>query len=123
MLANRRVVVTGLGLVTCLGLEVEENWGKLLNGVSGIERPTLADTINAPIQAVGEVRAQDWKRIQAAFREDSLEEGERRTLFALWAARSALQDAKLLDGRGEMKRDSSIIFDLVGNAKRSTKNP
>jgi len=104
MVGNRKVVVTGLGLVTCLGLEVEENWGKLLKGVSGIGRPTLADTRNAPIQAVGEVKARDWQRIQAAFREDSMVEGERRTLFALWAAQSALQDAKPLDGRGDPYR-------------------
>ena len=33
---RRRVVITGLGMATSLGLDVEESWQKALNGVSGI---------------------------------------------------------------------------------------
>ena len=68
MVSDRRVVVTGLGLVTCLGLELEENWKNLLEGVSGIGRPTLFDSKAATIQAVGEVNAYDWQKIQETFR-------------------------------------------------------
>lgn len=114
MVSDRRVVITGLGLVTCLGLEVEENWNKLLEGVSGIGRPTLVDTKAATIQAVGEVSAYDYQRIQEAFRKDSLEEGERRTLFALWAARSALQDAAALDVDSDRYRHGVILAAGLG---------
>ncbi|UCE63971.1 MAG: beta-ketoacyl-[acyl-carrier-protein] synthase family protein [Nitrospirota bacterium] len=114
MVSDRRVVVTGLGLVTCLGLELEENWKKLVEGVSGIGRPTLVDSKAATIQAVGEVNAYDWQRIQETFREDSLAEGERRTLFALWAARSALQDAQALDGDSNRYRHGVILAAGLG---------
>jgi 3-oxoacyl-[acyl-carrier-protein] synthase II len=93
MVDKRRVVVTGLGMVTSLGLDVEESWQKALNGISGIRKLTLPDTEKSPVQAVGEVTENDWNRIQNEFKDDAIKEGERRILFALWAARSALKDA------------------------------
>lgn len=92
---RRRVVVTGLGLVTPLGLTVEGNWAKLLSGTSGIRRVTLPGADQSPIQAVGEVPLGDWKTIQHTLSDRAKLEGERRTVFALWAARQALMDAAL----------------------------
>jgi len=94
-LAKRRVVVTGLGVVTPLGLELEENWRKALAGVSAIGRLTLAGTERFPIQAVGAVSDECWQKIQCAFSKEAAAEGERRTLFALWAAQCAMNDAGL----------------------------
>ncbi len=95
MSGNRRVVVTGLGLVTPLGLDVEGNWDKLLSGTSGIRRVTLSGADQSSVQAVGEVAAGDWETIQHTLGDRAKSEGERRTLFALWAARQALTDAAL----------------------------
>jgi 3-oxoacyl-[acyl-carrier-protein] synthase II len=92
---NRKVVVTGLGLVTPLGLEVEGNWAKILNGVSGIRRPSLPASARSPVQAVGEVGPDDWQAIQQSCGDLAKSEGERRTLFALWAATEAWKDAGL----------------------------
>jgi 3-oxoacyl-[acyl-carrier-protein] synthase II len=36
--ANRRVVITGMGLVTPLGLSVKENWTNLLAGKSSVKK-------------------------------------------------------------------------------------
>ncbi|MBI5379493.1 MAG: hypothetical protein HZA23_04985, partial [Nitrospirae bacterium] len=91
----RRVVVTGLGVVTSLGLDLEENWTKALAGTSGITAPSAAESAHAPVPAVGAVADADWKRIANAFPEEAEREGERRTLFALCAAQSALRDAGL----------------------------
>ncbi len=95
---QRRVVVTGLGLATSLGLTLDENWQSVLAGRSGIRRLARGDAGASPIQAVGEVVAADWTKIQQAFTKEAGTEGERRTLFALWAAGSALRDAALPDG-------------------------
>ncbi len=51
-----RVVVTGLGLLTPLGLSVEENWEALMEGRSGIGRLTRFSSDNLPSQLCGEVR-------------------------------------------------------------------
>ncbi|MBI5055163.1 MAG: beta-ketoacyl-[acyl-carrier-protein] synthase family protein [Nitrospirae bacterium] len=93
---KRRVVITGLGMATSLGLDVEENWQKALAGVSGISKLTYPHAEKSPVQAAGAVKEADWNKIQAEFQEDAKTEGERRTLFALWAAKEALKDAGLL---------------------------
>jgi 3-oxoacyl-[acyl-carrier-protein] synthase II len=96
MKKKRKVVVTGLGLATSLGLDVEENWRKLLAGKSGIKKLALPGAEKSPVQAVGAVSEDDWIVIRKAFGEDAEREGERRTLFALWAVRAALKDAGLV---------------------------
>jgi len=97
MSAPPRVVVTGLGLATALGLSVAENWDKARRGESGIRSlPDPADALS-PIQAAGAVTAADRERIAQAFPEAAAAE-ERRTAFALWAASAALHDAGLTGG-------------------------
>lgn len=97
MILKRKVVITGLGLATSLGLDVEQSWQKALKGISGIRKLSLPDSEKSPVQAVGEINGEDWDTIQSEFEEDSVNEGERRTLFALWAARSAMYDSGLVD--------------------------
>lgn len=91
----KRVVVTGLGVVTSLGLEVQENWDKAIAGVSGIQKLSFPNTASSPVQAVGQVQSWHWRTILDRFPEEARNEKERRTLFALYASRSALDDARL----------------------------
>jgi 3-oxoacyl-[acyl-carrier-protein] synthase II len=114
MIAKRRVVVTGLGLATPLGLHIEENWRKLLAGISGIKKPTLPESENSPIQAVGEIREEDWDTIRREFPDISLLEGERRTMFALWAAKSALSDAGLEKDAVDRERFGVVLAAGLG---------
>ena len=55
----RRVVVTGLGLVTPLGADVETTWANLLAGKSGIGPITHFDASNQKCQIAGEVKPAD----------------------------------------------------------------
>lgn len=55
----RRVVVTGVGLVTSLGIGVEENWKKLIAGKSGISRIDRFDTSYLPCKVAGEIKFGD----------------------------------------------------------------
>jgi 3-oxoacyl-[acyl-carrier-protein] synthase II len=112
--ANRKVVVTGLGLATALGLEVEENWSKALAGVSGISRIGLQNAEKSPVQAAGQISAKDWGRICREFPVEVESEGERRTLFALWAAKKALKDAELEPARGDRFRFGVAIGSGLG---------
>jgi 3-oxoacyl-[acyl-carrier-protein] synthase II len=90
---KRKVVVTGLGMATSLGLDVETSWQKALAGTTGIKKISYPETSKSAIQAVGEVSGKDWEQIQSKFKGEAAAEGERRTLFALWAAGAALEDA------------------------------
>jgi 3-oxoacyl-[acyl-carrier-protein] synthase II len=115
MINNRKVVVTGLGMATALGLDVEECWQKALDGVSGIRKLSYPYSEKSPVRAVGEVTEGDWEKIQEEFQDDAEKEGERRTLFALFSAQSALADAGLVTTESRVKSQYS-------NSKLETPN-
>ena len=52
---TRRVVITGMGLLTPLGLGLKANWDKLTAGVSGISKITAFDVTDYPSQIAGQV--------------------------------------------------------------------
>ena len=55
-MARRRVVITGLGLVSPVGNTVEEAWQNILAGRSGIAHVTKFDTSTFPVKIAGEVK-------------------------------------------------------------------
>jgi 3-oxoacyl-[acyl-carrier-protein] synthase II len=55
-MSKRRVVVTGLGLITPVGIGVEESWANIINGQSGIGKITKFDCATFPSQVAGEVK-------------------------------------------------------------------
>ena len=59
MSMRRRAVITGLGLVTPLGLDVPTTWAGLLRGESGIGYISLFDASTFPVRIAGEVKGFD----------------------------------------------------------------
>ena len=55
-MSKRRVVVTGLGLITPVGIGVKESWANIINGQSGIGKITKFDCTTFPSQIAGEVK-------------------------------------------------------------------
>jgi 3-oxoacyl-[acyl-carrier-protein] synthase II len=55
-LTRRRVVITGLGIVSPVGNSVEEAWQNILAGRSGIGQITRFDASSFPVRIAGEVR-------------------------------------------------------------------
>ncbi len=55
-MSKRRVVVTGLGLITPVGIGVNESWANIINGQSGIGKITKFDCSTFPSQVAGEVK-------------------------------------------------------------------
>ena len=56
---NRRVVVTGIGLVSALGIGTSETWAALLAGQSGVTRITKFDISGYATQIAAEVKGFD----------------------------------------------------------------
>lgn len=52
---KRRVVVTGLGAVTPVGLNVETSWENIINGVSGIKPLTRVNPDEFPAKVAAEI--------------------------------------------------------------------
>ncbi len=60
---TRRVVITGMGILSPLGIGLEENWAAISSGRSGIGPVTKFDASDLPSRIAGEVRnfnAEDW---------------------------------------------------------------
>jgi 3-oxoacyl-[acyl-carrier-protein] synthase II len=92
----KRVVITGMGLVTPLGIGVEENWRAMLAGQSGLDYITLFDASNFPTRVAGEVKSFDLASlVRDAAR---YQHAGRNIRFAIAAAQMAWQDAGLKSG-------------------------
>src|SRR5690348_9911518 len=99
---GNRVVVTGLGCISPIGLTVDEYWRNLLGGVSGAGRITTFDPDGLPVQIAAEVKGFDpanYMDRKAAKRM------ERFAQFSIAAAGQALEDAGL-------KIDESNAWDV-----------
>jgi 3-oxoacyl-[acyl-carrier-protein] synthase II len=88
----RRVVITGMGCVTPLGIGREAYWGALVAGKSGIRRIETFDPSSFPVQIAAEVPSFDW---QAQLNPKDRKHVPRTVPLALAAARQALDDARL----------------------------
>ncbi len=64
---QRRVVVTGFGVVSPLGLSAQESWRNALDGHSGIGTTTLFDLTDCPVKISGEVKGFDLTRSVGPF--------------------------------------------------------
>jgi len=91
----RRVVITGVGMVTPLGIGVEQNWDAVSNGKSGIGPITKFDASAFPSRIAGEVkgfRSEDFLAPKVAKHLDIF------IHYAVASARMAVEDAKLEKG-------------------------
>lgn len=128
---ERRVVVTGMGMVTPVGRDLESTWSSLLASRSGVGPITLFDASTFPTRIAAEVKEFDLGRyIDDAGRWD---EYCRNTKFAIAAARMAMDESGLLDGpkldrsrfgvylgSGEGQQDFPRFVRLLHHASRRT---
>ncbi len=89
---KRRVVVTGMGMVTPIGLTVCENWDSILNCKSGIEQISRFDTTGFPVTIAGEVRGFDPTKF---IEKKEIKKMDPFIHFSMAATQEAMQDAEL----------------------------
>jgi len=87
---RKRVVITGLGVVSSIGIGWQEFWQNLLQGKSGISPVTSFDTSNQFTHNGGEVKN---FRAEEHFSEKEIHRMNRATQMALVAARMAVKDS------------------------------
>lgn len=88
----RRVVITGMGCVTPIGIGRAAFWRALIDGESGVRRITSFDPANSPVKIAAEVDGFDW---QAQLNPKDRKHVPRTVPLALAAAREAMDDAGL----------------------------
>jgi len=89
---NEKIVVTGLGVVSCLGDNIEDFWTSLKTGKSGINEISLVSPDGFPCKVSGEVK--DFDPTKYIDKKESKRMG-RFSHFAVAAAKNALDDANL----------------------------
>ena len=106
----RRVVVTGYGIVSPVGIGAEASWDALVAGRSGIDRITRFDTEPFDVDIAGEVKGFDATQYMDA---KDVRRHDRCTHFAVAATGEALRHAGLLGENGRLAAD--VNADRFGN--------
>ena len=88
---NKRVVITGIGMITPVGNSTEETFNNLLNGNSGITKVTLCDTSDIDVKIAGEVKFDPSKYLD----NKQQKRMDRFTQLAIIAANEAVADSNL----------------------------
>lgn len=102
----RRVVVTGVGVMSALGTGLEKNWDALTRGESGIDRITRFDASELPTQIAGEVK--DFVA------EDFIDKKEIKKMdlfiqYAIAAATMAMEDSGLVVNDDNAERVGVLV--------------
>lgn len=88
----RRVVITGFGCVTPIGIGREKFWESLENGVSGVRKIESFDVSDSAVKIAAEVQNFDW---QAELNPKDRKNVSRCVPLAIAAAREAMKDANI----------------------------
>src|SRR5574344_731629 len=116
---KRRVVVTGMGAVTPLGLDVNSFWNSLIEGKSGISTIESIDTEKQTVKIAGEIKdfnPEDYIDPKEAKRMD------RFTQFAIVAADEAIKDSGLDNAGYDPYKVGVIVGSAAGGFKTFEKN-
>ena len=108
---KRRVVVTGMGLVSPLGNTVETSFQAMIEGKNGIDLITLEDVSNWKVKLAGEVKNLDF---EAFIDRKEVKRSDRSVLLALIAADEAYKQAKLENADIDRTRFGLFIGSGIG---------
>jgi 3-oxoacyl-[acyl-carrier-protein] synthase II len=106
----RRVVVTGVGAVTPLGVDVPSSWRAALAGESGIDWIRAFDPGDVPVRVAAEVKGFDPSTVASPKDARKL---ERNVLLALGAVHEAVRDAGL-EGSLDADRTGIVYGSAIG---------
>jgi len=111
-MTRRRIVVTGLGLVTPVGNTVDESWRQILAGQSGIDKVSRFDPSPLSVQFAGEVKGfkiEDYIPAKEARHMDTF------IHYGIAAALQAVRDAGLPEGDALTPEQAERIGVMVGS--------
>lgn len=112
----RRVVVTGMGMVSPVGEDMETTWSALLEGKSGVGPISLFDARTFPTRIAAEVKGFQLEN----YRDDASRwaDHSRNSRFALAAAQMAMDDSGLLEARSGLDRSRFGVYLGAGEGQQ-----
>ena len=112
---TRRVVVTGLGMITPLGNSVENTWNSVLSGKSGVDAITRFDAAKFPVRFAAEVK--NFDPLDYFEKKDLKRVGEF-TQYAVAAAQEAIRDSDLQITEENAENIGTYISSGIGDFRR-----
>jgi 3-oxoacyl-[acyl-carrier-protein] synthase II len=112
---DRRVVITGMGVVTPIGNDLDTFWRNLQNGVSGIGKIQAFDTTAFDCQIAGEVR--DFEPKNYFKNPKDVRRTDRFTHLAMAAAKMAMDDSRIDLEKTDRQRFGVIVSSGIGGLK------
>ncbi len=108
---NRRVVVTGLGVITPIGNDVESTWSALIEGRSGAGPITLFDTAGHDVRFACEVKGFDP---ELYLDRKEVKRSDRFVQFSLVTAEQAVRDSGLLEAMAKLPPERVGVIVGIG---------
>ena len=120
-MSKRRVVITGMGAVTPVGIGVNNFWNSLLEGKSGVSRIEAIDTERHTVKIAAEIKDKDFNPENYMDSKDA-KRMDRFTQFAMVAADEAIADSGIDDANIDPYRIGVIVSSAAGGFKTFEKN-
>jgi 3-oxoacyl-[acyl-carrier-protein] synthase II len=113
-MSKRRVVITGLGVVTPLGEELEQFWKRLLAGECGIKKITrIAGVENYPVRIGGEITPADFDPLKT-IEHKAIKRLDLFSVYALCAGIKAVRDSGIDFSKENRHRAGVIVGSGIG---------
>src|ERR1700683_4903955 len=106
-MASRRVAITGLGIISALGLDLAQNWAALCAGRSGIAPLQVVDGAGVGLKVLNGAQVRDFDPLKH-FVGGKDAQLDRFAQFSVVAAREAMRDSKL-ELTPEMRQNAAIV--------------
>tara|TARA_B110000014_G_scaffold262444_1_gene256442 strand:+ start:3498 stop:4724 length:1227 start_codon:yes stop_codon:yes gene_type:complete len=123
---NKRVVITGMGVVSPIGNNLDSFWSNLKKGSNGIDQITLFDTTNYDVKIAGESSVS----LNNFFDKKELNKLDRFSAFAILAADQAIKQSNIKNSKYSSDRIGVIVGSGIGGIstfeaqhKKLLKNP
>ena len=114
-MSTRRVVITGMGVITPVGNDLQTFWNNLTNGVSGVGAITHFDAAAYACRIAGEVR--DFDAVSFFKTPKDVRRADRFVQLSVAAAKLAMADAGLTEPVGDPERFGCVIGSGIGGLK------
>lgn len=115
-MTKRRVVITGMGAVTPVGIGVDKFWNSLINGKSGISLIENIDTTLHTVKIAGEIKNEDFNPENYMTSKEA-NRMDRYTQFAMVAADEAIADSGIDEAGIDPYRIGVIVSSAAGGFK------
>jgi 3-oxoacyl-[acyl-carrier-protein] synthase II len=104
-----RIAITGIGMISPLGVTVSANWGNLLNGISGIDTIQTFDTTDCLTRIGGQLPATFYEIEKKYFNRHSFKQTVRTTRIASLISKEAFHDSGLNLKTMDLKRCGVVL--------------